>query len=644
MKYSDGKKKKVIAVCMAQYFGYDQMELIKSLNKSCCKHDCKFFVFASSTDFIDGVSNPSEEQVFDLMEPEKFDAVVVMTDTFKVSGMAQRIADKVIYRGVPCISLLEELNGCINLLFDYASSFETVVRHVIEVHKPKHVNFIAGIKDNPYSETRLDVFKKVMAENSLTIEEDRIGYGNFWENPTAEVVDRFLASKKKIDAIICANDIMAIEVCRKLKEVGIRVPEDIIVSGFDGVEFEKYHFPRLTTAAHDTDEMSEMICEIIESATSGMGADRVYNMNCSFRASQSCGCVDSHDTSVMSAIDSSFYNVYGRLRNIENDIGLMYSKAAALGRLEKFSEVLGDLNYLVTRFFPGSDVSILFNDDFLNNEFNLWDTLLPEQEGVRYSYYTETMRVALENFNGELLPKRSISGKNIVPECDELIEKDGVLMFTPQNCMGNGIGYMVVNFDPLSFNFFMYYSFITGISNILNSHKSTLDQFNLYSTDQLTKLLNRKGFYKHTEGLVNEAVEKQLPLTVISLDLNGLKMINDTYGHKEGDFALAKVGEVLKRQVSEMGITTRFGGDEFAAAVIGEDSERTCRIISMAIADELDAFNKSGKKPYPISASIGFSTIVPKDKGDFERLLNTADESMYKRKQAYKMMHDMNVE
>lgn len=644
MKYSDGKNKKVIALCMTKFYDNDQVELIKGMSRVASKHGYKLFVFAASSDFIYGESGPSEEKIYDLLEPEKYEAVVMMTDSFKVPGMAQRIADKVTRSGVVCISLLEKLKGCLNIVFDYESSFELVVRHIIETHKPKHVNFIAGIKDNLYSEIRLSVFKKVMEENNLPIEDDRIGYGDFWEYPTEKVMNRFLASGKKIDAIICANDLMAIEACKKLKEAGLRVPDDVIVSGFDGIEMEKYHYPRLTTAFHDTEALSEMVISLIDNSVSKSEDEKEYSMSCSFRAGQSCGCLCSYNDSNHPDSDMSFYKVYGRMRYMENNIELMYRKAADLGRKEKYSDIMGDLFYLMERIFPAADVAILLNDDFINSENNLWETLSPDSNLPRHAYYTDTMRVAVERRNGAYIAQHDIPLRTIAPEFDELIEKDGVLMFTPINCMGNGVGYLTSNYYPDSFDFFMYFTFATTISNTLTTHKARLDQFNLYSTDQLTKLLNRKGFYKHTESLVTNAVENKLPLAIISMDLNGLKMINDTYGHKEGDFALAKVGEVLKRQVAEMGICTRFGGDEFAAAIVCEDVENCCRIIMKAIADELNEFNLMRQKVYTISASLGAASMIPTCMDDLERLIMAADEDMYRRKQAYKMMHDMSIE
>lgn len=71
-------------------------------------------------------------------------------------------------------------------------------------------------------------------------------------------------------AIICANDAMAITACSILRERGIKVPEDVIVTGFDGIELEQYNSPRLTTAAADNDVLGEKIINAIDHMMNGV--------------------------------------------------------------------------------------------------------------------------------------------------------------------------------------------------------------------------------------------------------------------------------------------------------------------------------------------------------------------------------------
>ena len=127
---------------------------------------------------------------------------------------------------------------------NYNSGFEQMVRHVIEEHGVRRVNMLAGFEGNELSDARLQVFKKVLQENGIPVEEERIGYGQFWDTPAQQEMERFLQSELPMpEAIICANDAMALVACNVLEKAGYRVPEDVIVTKGD-VSGEKKGYVR----------------------------------------------------------------------------------------------------------------------------------------------------------------------------------------------------------------------------------------------------------------------------------------------------------------------------------------------------------------------------------------------------------------
>lgn len=639
MRYSENCEKKIVAVCMAKYNDNDQAEFIRKFDRVCDAFSIKPIVFATSTYFNEEYDNAPEEQIFALMDPSKFDAVVVLSDTFKRPKMLKDLVNRVLRSGTLCISLLAKIDGCVNILFNYKDSFEQVVRHILCEHDVKNVNFIAGMKGNPYSEERLRAFMDVMEEKGLTVENDRIGYGNFWEGPTAEVMEKFLSSGKKIDAIICANDFMAMEACRILRERGIRVPEDIIVSGFDGVEIEQYHYPRLTTAYHDTEEMCAVIANIVEDSCSNLPIKEEYYIGCKFREGQSCGCIDPNfffgeyrELAVKS------FMAHGRIRDMENHLEIMYEKAPKLANMASLSDVWGDILYLAKRYVH-SDLDLLINDDFLMEDKNLWQTLLPYDPYNRKVYYTTKMRSIIHYKDGLTNDIPFVYSAELIPGFNDAVSRPGSLLIVPVSCQGDAIGYISANIIPDEIDFFMFLVLVKNIISVIEAHKSRLDQQNLFSTDQLTKLLNRKGFYLHMEKKVSEAKSKKIPIAVISLDLNRLKEINDTFGHKEGDFSLAKISSILTDAVGKRGTATRFGGDEFAAAIVGKNAARDAAFAIEELKRRLTRFNESHIKPYEISTSIGMVCHVPSDTDTLEKFLNEADNIMYedkKRSRRYK--------
>ena len=129
---------------------------------------------------------------------------------------------------------------------------------MVKVHHARTLFMLAGFAENNFSNERIAAFQKVLQEYGLSQENCRIAYGDFWEKPAIEAMEKwFVEDKLPIpDAIICANDTMAITASQFLQNLGYRIPEDCIITGFDGISQASYHVPHLTTCTQDYDTMS----------------------------------------------------------------------------------------------------------------------------------------------------------------------------------------------------------------------------------------------------------------------------------------------------------------------------------------------------------------------------------------------------
>ena len=152
--------------------------------------------------------------------------------------------------------------------------------------------------------------------------------------------------------------------------------------------------------------------------------------------------------------------------------------------------------------------------------------------------------------------------------------------------------------------------------------------------DDLTGLHNRRGFTALAQQQLQTARRRKAGMTLLYLDLNDLKPINDRFGHAEGDRALKVVGELLLRTFRASDVTGRIGGDEFCVLL----TEGDVRDHAMALVRLEDAVERRNREldPWQVSISAGHVTFDPERPVGVEELIQAADESMYQQKRSAK--------
>ncbi len=157
----------------------------------------------------------------------------------------------------------------------------------------------------------------------------------------------------------------------------------------------------------------------------------------------------------------------------------------------------------------------------------------------------------------------------------------------------------------------------------LISNKAELEHKSFY--DSLTNIYNRRFFEEEIQRLDTKS---QLPFSIIMADFNGLKIINDSYGHNKGDELLKKTARILKEVLREEDIVARQGGDEFVVLLPDTTQEQLNEIVNR-IKDKLAAVNQ--KEDIPVSISMGTATKEDPDE-DINEVLKKADDNMYQNK------------
>lgn len=155
-------------------------------------------------------------------------------------------------------------------------------------------------------------------------------------------------------------------------------------------------------------------------------------------------------------------------------------------------------------------------------------------------------------------------------------------------------------------------------------------------TDSLMGIYNRNGYYSISVEMFKNAQKESQNILILIGDMNNLKAVNDTFGHIEGDEGIKAVANAMKTACAKNEKCFRIGGDEFVIIGVGDYSKNDIKSKCQTIEAYIDEHNLKSKKPYEISASLGYEYAPARCFDNIENALSVADEKMFANKQDIK--------
>lgn len=177
--------------------------------------------------------------------------------------------------------------------------------------------------------------------------------------------------------------------------------------------------------------------------------------------------------------------------------------------------------------------------------------------------------------------------------------------------------------------------FIFQIQDITERKRAEAAIQTLSLADELTGLYNRRGFLAFCRQQFNSLNRTNKGVVIVYADLDGLKRINDSFGHKEGDRALIKTAELLKETFRSSDVLGRLGGDEFTVLASVEPDGGIEKLI-LRLEEKFENYNAQEVAPYKLSISIGVSQLNSDGMQSLEDLMTSADLAMYENKRRKK--------
>jgi DNA-binding LacI/PurR family transcriptional regulator/signal transduction histidine kinase/ActR/RegA family two-component response regulator len=233
----------------------------------------------------------ADNAIYELLRADSFDGIIVVSTLLSTNcGQAGVVRLVQRFDGAALCSVGIELPGMPSLVLDNRPGMEAVVEHLVRDHGRRKLAFLAGTPENPEARARLDAFRRVLKTHGIACDETLILRGYFRPNSAKVAMEQLLARGADIDGVVAANDEMATGAIDVLRKHGLRVPEDVPVTGFDDLLLARLGTPPLTTAAQPFDEVAEWAVRSIESQRAGHAVPACTQVAARLVRRQSCGC------------------------------------------------------------------------------------------------------------------------------------------------------------------------------------------------------------------------------------------------------------------------------------------------------------------------------------------------------------------
>ncbi len=235
-------------------------------------------------------SEAAANAAFGIADRRSIDGLIVVSSVIATfldaEGLRRVFASR---RDMPQVSVGLRVPGVSSVVVDGTNGVAQLVEHLIRVHGRKRFALIQGPAGHAEAEQRLKAFSAALAEAGISFEGELDATGSFLRDSGEQAAARLLSSRRPFDALVCMNDSMALGAMEILRKAGIRVPEDVSVVGFDGIEEGETVSPPLTTVLQPLGQLGAAAADVLlDLMETGKSQDRV--LGCTPVIRQSCGC------------------------------------------------------------------------------------------------------------------------------------------------------------------------------------------------------------------------------------------------------------------------------------------------------------------------------------------------------------------
>lgn len=497
-------------IAQARNLGYDVMAFTHFINND------------TESSYIRG-----QENIYNLAMKANLDGVILVDD-YRHRQLGQNLETMLEQYKIPAVAYGYESKRFPSIRQNDDIQFKKITEHMIKVHNCRNILCLTGTKGYPQSEERLKAYIEVMRENSLDIPDEYVVYGDFWKNASEKLAEKIYKNQiKRPDAVVCANDVMAMFLINELMRYKIRVPEDIRVCGYDYNEHSVAISPTITTISRDDyNTGAECMCMLNEIITKEK-CTPVFRDE-SICCGRSCGCTDSIEK-MLNHNEKHYHDVMRKEGVFNSD---MKFEMMGVHTVDECMQILSRYMYL---YDDSRCFYICLCDDWMQNHGNGYPDfsdlrLMISKENSGYAVSHDTVRFE----TSKLLPNLEKRYKN------------SLFIFTPLNFQDKNFGYCVTECDDdISFSeYYAQYCYIIEITleqiRLKEYEKNLKNQLVEYSArDAVTGLYNINGL------LQKEEYFKQHFTYSVMLCIENMEQIIYEYGRQVYDMIVISSADAL---------------------------------------------------------------------------------------------------
>lgn len=630
---------KNIAVLITALDTDDQAELLKGIERSAKQHKCNVAVYLWFTgDFEKEKHNLGELNIMNLPNLNLYDGLILFDDVLHLESNKKRVLDALENVNIPMVCIGCKVKNSPRVQTDSYTAMRQLMEHFVVDHNMRRINFVKGIEGNGDGEARYKAYVDVLTEHGIPVVKERVSHGDFYVTGAAIAAKEILNSPLPFpEAIVCANDVMASTICSIFMKKGIRVPEDVAISGYDCVMEGQMQSPKLTTVRRRSSDLGACACDTVIDMIDGKAVESEIYLADEIVLNESCGCHRTID------IDELQQQKVFHGANVVKRTMAHYITTLEKNIIEgtTFEEWLNCLKEFVSDINP-PEFYCCTNEDFVESIF---ENGMMEQEDMTAEEklaYSSKIDIILAYQNGVFKTRESFESKYGFVDLFHDSEGGKLYIFSPMHYLDRNFGYFVFVDSEFPVANQLYVSWLinmgASIENIrkqslLRNAMRRLDE--MYIKDSLTGAYNRFGMERYFTEIKQRCLMSKMHMQVSFIDIDGLKNINDKYGHEEGDRIINAAADILQKNAGK-NYVIRYGGDEFIVMGTARNT-RELEIFWMKVQEDIDEYNRKSKKNADLSMSYGYDIFKIGVNTYLEDCIRVTDSKMYAEKNRKKM-------